>query len=93
MWLLAYVMAELDKIIETCNKLQCKMIVVVPSMDIEWCQPTIDDIRKDPQIMTDYLAVMSDTSERDDFVERGGEYKWNCRAAPSGERKLSVKLL
>ena len=41
------VMAELDKIIDICNKLQCKMIVVVPSMDIEWCQPTIDDIRKD----------------------------------------------
>ena len=40
-------MAELDKIIDICNKLQCKMIVVVPSMDIEWCQPTIDDIRKD----------------------------------------------
>ena len=31
------VMAELDKIIDICNKLQCKMIVVVPSMDIEWC--------------------------------------------------------
>ena len=42
---------------------------------------TIEEIRKDPQIMTDYLAVMSDTSERDDFVERGGEY---C------ERLLSV---
>lgn len=42
---------------------------------------TIDDIKKDPRIMEDYLAVMSDTSERDDFVERGGEY---C------ERLLSV---
>ena len=41
------VMAELDKIIGICNKLQCKMIVVVPSMDIEWCEPTIDDIRED----------------------------------------------
>ena len=35
---------------------------------------TIDDIKKDPRIMEDYLAVMRDTSERDDFVERGGEY-------------------
>ena len=42
---------------------------------------TIDDIKKDPHIMEDYLAVMSDTSERDDFVERGGAY---C------ERLLSV---
>ena len=42
---------------------------------------TIDDIKKAPHIMEDYLAVMSDTSERDDFVERGGEY---C------ERLLSV---
>ena len=27
-------MAKLDQIIEDCNKLQCKMIVVVPSMDL-----------------------------------------------------------
>ena len=40
------VMAELDKIIGICNKLQCKMIVVVPSMDIP-VQATIEEIRAD----------------------------------------------
>lgn len=35
---------------------------------------TIEDIEKDPEIMEDFLAVMRDTSERSDFVERGGDY-------------------
>ncbi len=40
------VMAELDKIIEICDKLNCKMIVVVPSMDIKR-KATLDEIRED----------------------------------------------
>ena len=35
---------------------------------------TIEDVEKDPQIMRDFAAVMHDTSERNDFVERGSEY-------------------
>lgn len=35
---------------------------------------TIDDVNKDPSIMKDFMAVMHDTSERSDFVERGDEY-------------------
>lgn len=35
---------------------------------------TIDDIKKDPSIMRDFLDVMHDTSSRDDFVERSGDY-------------------
>ncbi|MBE6791449.1 MAG: aminoacyltransferase [Ruminococcaceae bacterium] len=35
---------------------------------------TIEDIEKDPGIMEDFLSVMRDTSERSDFVERGGDY-------------------
>lgn len=35
---------------------------------------TIEDIEKDPEIMEDFLSVMRDTSERSDFVERGGDY-------------------
>lgn len=35
---------------------------------------TIEDIEKDPSIMEDFLSVMRDTSERSDFVERGGDY-------------------
>ena len=35
---------------------------------------TIEDLEKDPQIMEDFLRVMRDTSDRNDFVERGGDY-------------------
>lgn len=35
---------------------------------------TIEDVNKDPAIMKDFMAVMRDTSERSDFVERGDEY-------------------
>ncbi len=35
---------------------------------------TIDDVKENPQIMKDFLRVMRDTSDRNDFVERGGEY-------------------
>ena len=35
---------------------------------------TIDDINKDSSVMEDFLAVMRDTSERSDFVERVGDY-------------------
>lgn len=35
---------------------------------------TIEDIEKNPSIMDDFMAVMKDTSERSDFVERGGDY-------------------
>ena len=38
------VMAKLDQIIADCLKLQCKMIVVVPSMDLP-VHATLDDIR------------------------------------------------
>ncbi len=35
---------------------------------------TAEDIEKDPSIMEDFMAVMRDTSERDSFVERNGDY-------------------
>ena len=40
------VMAELDEIIRRCNILGCKMIVVVPSMDLT-VPATVDEIRED----------------------------------------------
>lgn len=43
------VMAKLDQIIADCNKMQCKMIVVVPSMNLHelGIKPTVDEIRDD----------------------------------------------
>ena len=40
------VMAKLDQIIADCNKLGCKMIVVVPSMDLT-VPATVDEIKAD----------------------------------------------
>lgn len=35
---------------------------------------TYADIEKDPSIIDDFMGVMRDTSERDNFVERDGDY-------------------
>ena len=35
---------------------------------------TYKDVAADPKLMDDFISVMRDTSERDDFVERDGEY-------------------
>ena len=35
---------------------------------------TYTDIEKDPSIIDDFMGVMRDTSERDNFVERDGDY-------------------
>ncbi len=35
---------------------------------------TIEDVEKDPSILDDFLSVMSDTSERNNFLERDGDY-------------------
>ncbi|MBE6717196.1 MAG: aminoacyltransferase [Ruminococcaceae bacterium] len=53
---------------------------------------TIRDIEKDPVIMEDFLAVMKDTSERSDFVERGGDY---CKRIMEvfGEDGLDMMLI
>jgi len=47
------VMAELDEVIRRCNLLNCKMIVVVPSMDLS-VHATLDDIKEDA------VAVLKD---------------------------------
>ncbi len=51
---------------------------------------TIEDIEKDPAIMEDFLAVMRDTSERSDFVERGGDY---CRRLMEVFGKDSIDMM
>ena len=35
---------------------------------------TYDDIKADPTIIDDFMLVMGDTSERNDFMERSGKY-------------------
>jgi Sugar phosphate isomerases/epimerases len=53
----AAVMAELDEIIRRCSMLNCKMIVVVPSVDIYY-HATLDEIKADA------VAVLKDMVEK-----------------------------
>jgi len=53
---------------------------------------TIEDVKKDPQIMKDFASVMADTSERNDFLERDSAY---CEHLMSvfGAEGLDVMLI
>lgn len=51
---------------------------------------TIDDINRDPDIMKDFMAVMRDTSERSDFVERGDEYDRRLMTVFGGDMDLML---
>ena len=53
---------------------------------------TIDDVRKDPRIMEDFAAVMRDTSDRNDFVERGVEYDTRLLQV-FGKEQMDVMLI
>lgn len=46
---------------------------------------TIDDVNADESIMKDFMAVMRDTSERSDFVERGDDYDKRLMTVFGGE--------
>ena len=46
---------------------------------------TAADIEKDPRILQDFAAVMRDTSDRNDFVERGTEYEARLMKVFGGE--------
>ena len=52
----------------------------------------IEDVEKDENIMRDFLDVMKDTSERSNFVERGGEY---CKRLMSvfGKDGMDIMLI
>ena len=52
---------------------------------------TYADIEKDPSIMDDFMGVMRDTSERDSFVERNGDY--NTKLLKEFEGCSDLKLV
>lgn len=53
---------------------------------------TIKDVEEDPAIMDDFLSVMADTSERNSFLERDGDY---CKHLLSvfGEEGFDIMLV
>lgn len=63
-----------EKILKKCDKGVRYSIRIGQQRGLEAKSYTYEDIEKDPSIMEDFMAVMRDTSERDSFVERNGDY-------------------
>ncbi len=53
---------------------------------------TADDIAKDPHILQEYAAVMRDTSDRNDFTERGSDYVNHLLTVFGGE-EMDIMLI
>lgn len=65
---------EASKILKKCDKGVRYSIRIGEQRGLVAKSYTIEDIEKDPSIIEDFMGVMRDTSERDNFVERNGEY-------------------
>ena len=63
-----------DKILKKCDKGVRYSIRIGEQRGLIAESYTYEDVEKNPQIMEDFMAVMRDTSERDSFVERNGDY-------------------
>lgn len=63
-----------DKILKKCDKGVRYSIRIGQQRGLVAKSYTYDDVAADPKIMEDFMAVMRDTSERDSFVERNGDY-------------------
>lgn len=63
-----------EKILKRCDKGVRYSIRLGVQRGLEAKTYTYKDIEKDPSIMEDFMGVMRDTSERDNFVERNGDY-------------------
>ncbi len=65
---------EAQKILKKCDKGVRYSIRIGEQRGLVAKTFYAEDIEKDPSIMDDFMAVMRDTSERDSFVERNGDY-------------------
>jgi len=66
-----------DKILKHCEKGVRYSVRIGTQRGLVAHTYTYDDIEKNPQIMKDFMSVMHDTSDRNDFVERDSEYCHN----------------
>lgn len=63
-----------DKILKKCDKGVRYSIRIGEQRGLVAKSFTYEDVEKNPSLMDDFMAVMHDTSERDNFVERNGDY-------------------
>lgn len=63
-----------DKILKKCDKGVRYSIRLGEQRGLVAKTFTYEDVENNPQIMEDFMAVMRDTGERDNFVERNGDY-------------------
>lgn len=63
-----------EKILKKCDKGVRYSIRLGTQRGLEAKSFTYKDIEKDPSVIEDFMGVMRDTSERDNFVERNGDY-------------------
>ena len=63
-----------DQILKKCDKGVRYSIRLGTQRGLVARSYTYKDIAENPKLMDDFISVMKDTSERDDFVERNGDY-------------------
>lgn len=63
-----------EKILKKCDKGVRYSIRLGVQRGLEAKTFTYKDLEKDPSVIEDFMGVMRDTSERDNFVERNGDY-------------------
>lgn len=63
-----------DKILKKCEKGVRYSVRIGTTRGLESKLYTYEDVKKNPQIMDEFMSVMQDTSNRNDFVSRDGDY-------------------
>ena len=63
-----------DKILKNCEKGVRYSVRIGTTRGLESKLYTYEDVKKNPQIMDEFMSVMQDTSNRNDFVSRDGDY-------------------
>lgn len=67
-------MIPADKILKNCEKGVRYSVRIGTTRGLESKLYTYEDVKNNPQIMDDFMSVMQDTSNRNDFVSRDGDY-------------------
>ncbi|MDD6276839.1 MAG: peptidoglycan bridge formation glycyltransferase FemA/FemB family protein [Clostridia bacterium] len=63
-----------EEIIHKCEKGVRYSVRIGDQRGLTYKICTYDDVKNNPSLMDDFMSVMSDTSERNDFMERNSEY-------------------
>ncbi len=63
-----------DKILKDCEKGVRYSVRIGTTRGLEAKEYLYDDVEKNPAIMDEFMSVMEDTSNRNDFLQRNGDY-------------------